>query len=323
MPVVALGGVTLVIVIAGRAVRRIDVDLHLARVFSAHGAVRRQRRRADLLSSRVCRARSRPRWSAARSRRRASCFRGCCAIRWRRRTRSACRPARRSARWSRSRSARRWPVGGVATASLAGALLAVAVVYALAQRAASRAFDDGAAARGRHAQRVFLGADPVRAVPQRLRADVSRAALADGRSRRRELRADSRRAAVRRRRVSPRSRGWRGRSICSASARRPPARAASTSCVAQRVAFFSASLATGAAVSVGGPIGFVGIIVPHLVRLVVGADHRLVLPASTLFRRARFSSRATCSPAPRSRRSSCPSASSRRSSADRSFCGCS
>ena len=35
--------------------------------------------------------------------------------------------------------------------------------------------------------------------------------------------------------------------------------------------------------SVGGPIGFVGIIVPHLVRLVVGADHRLVLPASTFF----------------------------------------
>jgi iron complex transport system permease protein len=52
---------------------------------------------------------------------------------------------------------------------------------------------------------------------------------------------------------------------------------------AQRVAFFSGSLATGAAVSVGGPIGFVGIIVPHLVRLIVGADHRLVLPASTFF----------------------------------------
>lgn len=49
---------------------------------------------------------------------------------------------------------------------------------------------------------------------------------------------------------------------------------------AQRVAFFAGSLATGAAVSVGGPIGFVGIIVPHLVRLIVGADHRLVLPAS-------------------------------------------
>jgi len=52
---------------------------------------------------------------------------------------------------------------------------------------------------------------------------------------------------------------------------------------AQRAAFFSASLATGAAVSVGGPVGFIGIIVPHLVRLLVGADHRIVLPASALF----------------------------------------
>jgi len=48
----------------------------------------------------------------------------------------------------------------------------------------------------------------------------------------------------------------------------------------QRLAFFSASLATGAAVSLGGPIGFVGIIIPHIVRLLVGADHRIVLPAS-------------------------------------------
>jgi iron complex transport system permease protein len=53
--------------------------------------------------------------------------------------------------------------------------------------------------------------------------------------------------------------------------------------VAQRIAFFAGSLATGAAVSVGGPIGFVGIIIPHLVRLMVGADHRAVLPASTFF----------------------------------------
>jgi iron complex transport system permease protein len=51
----------------------------------------------------------------------------------------------------------------------------------------------------------------------------------------------------------------------------------------QRLAFFSASLATGAAVSVGGPIGFVGIVVPHMVRLLVGADHRVVLPASLGF----------------------------------------
>ncbi len=52
---------------------------------------------------------------------------------------------------------------------------------------------------------------------------------------------------------------------------------------AQRLAFISASLATGAAVSLGGPIGFIGIIVPHLVRLMVGSDHRIVLPASALF----------------------------------------
>lgn len=52
---------------------------------------------------------------------------------------------------------------------------------------------------------------------------------------------------------------------------------------AQRAAFLSGSLATGAAVSISGPIGFVGIIVPHLVRLMVGSDHRVVLPASALF----------------------------------------
>ena len=51
----------------------------------------------------------------------------------------------------------------------------------------------------------------------------------------------------------------------------------------QRLAFLSASLATSAAVSLAGPIGFIGIVVPHLVRLLVGVDHRIVLPASALF----------------------------------------
>jgi iron complex transport system permease protein len=51
----------------------------------------------------------------------------------------------------------------------------------------------------------------------------------------------------------------------------------------QRLAFISASLATAAAVSLAGPIGFIGIVVPHLVRLLVGVDHRIVLPASALF----------------------------------------
>jgi iron complex transport system permease protein len=50
----------------------------------------------------------------------------------------------------------------------------------------------------------------------------------------------------------------------------------------QRLSFFSASIATGAAVSLAGPIGFVGIVVPHMVRLLVGSDHRLVLPGAAL-----------------------------------------
>ena len=73
------------------------------------------------------------------------------------------------------------------------------------------------------------------------------------------------------------------RSISSASAPTRPRRAASTSQRAERLALVSASLATGAAVSLGRPVAFVGLVVPHLVRLIVGADHRLVLPASALF----------------------------------------
>jgi len=42
------------------------------------------------------------------------------------------------------------------------------------------------------------------------------------------------------------------------------------------------SLLTGAAVSVVGIIGFVGLIVPHLMRLIVGPDHRILLSLSTL-----------------------------------------
>lgn len=48
------------------------------------------------------------------------------------------------------------------------------------------------------------------------------------------------------------------------------------------VVFFAAALLTGAAVSTGGAIGYVGLVVPHLVRLAAGADNRLVLPASAL-----------------------------------------
>ena len=42
------------------------------------------------------------------------------------------------------------------------------------------------------------------------------------------------------------------------------------------------ALLAAAAVALIGPIGFVGLVVPHLVRLVVGADHRVVVPGSAL-----------------------------------------
>lgn len=45
---------------------------------------------------------------------------------------------------------------------------------------------------------------------------------------------------------------------------------------------FVAALMTGVAVAVAGSIGFVGLVIPHIVRSVVGADHRKVIPLSVL-----------------------------------------
>ena len=50
----------------------------------------------------------------------------------------------------------------------------------------------------------------------------------------------------------------------------------------RRGVYLVASLATAAAVTQAGSIGFIGLIVPHLVRLAVGNDQRLLLPASAL-----------------------------------------
>jgi len=46
--------------------------------------------------------------------------------------------------------------------------------------------------------------------------------------------------------------------------------------------FAAAALATALSVTTVGVIGFIGLVVPHLVRLVAGSDHRVVLPASAL-----------------------------------------
>ena len=45
----------------------------------------------------------------------------------------------------------------------------------------------------------------------------------------------------------------------------------------------AASLVTAAAVAASGTIGFVGLIIPHIMRLIVGPDHRVLLPAAFLF----------------------------------------
>jgi len=50
----------------------------------------------------------------------------------------------------------------------------------------------------------------------------------------------------------------------------------------KRLVIVLAALAVGAAVAVSGVIGFIGLVVPHLLRLAAGPDHRLLLPGSAL-----------------------------------------
>jgi iron complex transport system permease protein len=51
---------------------------------------------------------------------------------------------------------------------------------------------------------------------------------------------------------------------------------------ARGAVFLAASLATGAAVALAGMVGFVGLIVPHFLRRLLGPDHRVLVPASAL-----------------------------------------
>ncbi len=50
----------------------------------------------------------------------------------------------------------------------------------------------------------------------------------------------------------------------------------------KRLLLLATSLMVGAAVSVSGLVGFVGLIIPHLLRLLLGPDHRLLVPAAAL-----------------------------------------
>lgn len=46
--------------------------------------------------------------------------------------------------------------------------------------------------------------------------------------------------------------------------------------------YFLSALLTSVAVTTAGTIGFIGLVIPHLIRLISGADHRIVIPASAL-----------------------------------------
>jgi len=51
----------------------------------------------------------------------------------------------------------------------------------------------------------------------------------------------------------------------------------------KKVLFFATSLMVGGVVAICGPIGFVGMMAPHICRLVIGWDHRFLAPAALLF----------------------------------------
>jgi iron complex transport system permease protein len=48
------------------------------------------------------------------------------------------------------------------------------------------------------------------------------------------------------------------------------------------VVFVAASLLVGSSVASGGSVGYVGLVVPHLVRLSIGSDNRVTIPAAAL-----------------------------------------
>jgi iron complex transport system permease protein len=50
----------------------------------------------------------------------------------------------------------------------------------------------------------------------------------------------------------------------------------------RKIIFVASSLMIGAVVSVTGLIGFVGLFIPHILRMIVGSDHRILIPASGL-----------------------------------------
>ena len=168
---------------------------------------------------------------------------------------------------------------GVGAAALLGALAhAAAGVAARADRQAPAAGD--ARARRRHDVDVLLGgvgADPVH---ERLHRGQPDAAVDDGRARLDAAVGGRLRDAADPRRARGADRVRRASSTRSPPGPRPRPRSASRSRAPRRSCSSVASLLVGAAIALAGPIGFVGLIVPHALRAVLGPDHRVLLPAS-------------------------------------------
>jgi hypothetical protein len=118
------------------------------------------------------------------------------------------------------------------------------------------------------------------AQPRPGRARQGHAVLADGRRQQRQPTVAGTRAAG--------SSGWprpcpsRGSSTCWPGAKSLPARSACVSGACAALVYGLGALLTAVAVTTVGSVGFIGLIVPHLVRLAIGNDQRLLLPAATL-----------------------------------------
>ena len=232
---------------------------------------------------------------------------------------AAPRPARRAGRapgWpspappTRASSATRWPTP-TCSAPPPGAGLGATLVIAYSPVQSLGPFGDRArwprssarwsasaapspsarSAGGSHSPTLLLAGVAVAAVPGR-RPDPR--AAAEHRRPARDLRLAARparqRPVVRRRRSCCPTSARPASSCCSAAARwtcspwatTRPARWASHPGRLRLLVILAASLATAAAVAVSGLIGFVGLVVPHIARRLVGGSHARVLPVSLL-----------------------------------------
>ena len=192
-----------------------------------------------------------------------SCCRRCCAIPWRRRSPSACSAgASLGAMLAVTMKLELSVLGITSITRFAGSLIATAIVYALA-KSQRRGLSTNVLLLAGVTLNAFFSADPVRAIPRRLRRGAARDPV-DGLDVASYVPIVAALPFVV---VAFVAFAMMTRTLNLLSVGAEAAASAASRSSAQRLAFLSASLATGAAVSLGGPIGFIGIIVPHLVPL--------------------------------------------------------